>query len=187
MSDPIPSPTALPHAPRRVFLVGYRGSGKTTVGRLLAERLGWAFIDSDDEVEEAAGKPIAAVFAEDGEPAFRDLEERVVASLCARERTVVSLGGGAVLREATRRRIAAAGPVVWLTAPAETLAARIAGDASSEARRPSLTGAAPADEVRAVLAQREPIYRECATVCIDAAGRAPEAIAAEVAARLSAP
>lgn len=168
----------------RVFLVGYRGCGKSTVGRLLAERLGWESVDSDDVVEAEAGKTIAAIFAEAGEPAFRDLEERIVAGLAARERTAVSLGGGAVLREATRQRLAAAGPVFWLTAPARTLAARIAGDTTTGDRRPSLTGLSGLAEVERVLTQREPIYRECATVAVDADGRPPEAIADEIAAWL---
>jgi shikimate kinase len=165
---------------QRLFLIGYRGSGKSTVARLVAQRLGWAVVDSDDEVEREAGKPIAVIFAEDGEPAFRDLEERVVASLCEGEPTVVALGGGAVLRETTRERLAAAGPVVWLTAPAATLASRIAGDATSASRRPSLTGLSGLEEVERVLAIREPIYRECATVAIDVDGRAPAAIAEEI-------
>lgn len=168
----------------RVFLIGYRGCGKSTVARLLAERLGWEVVDSDDEIEREAGKAITAIFADEGEPAFRDLEERVVASLCGRKRTVVALGGGAVLREATRERLAAAGPVVWLTAPAETLAARIAGDDASASRRPSLTGLSGLEEVERVLAAREPIYRECATVAVDVDGRPPEAIAAEIETRL---
>lgn len=169
---------------QRLFLVGYRGSGKSTVARLLAERLGWASIDSDDEVEREAGKSIAAMFAEDGEAAFRDLEEQLVALLCQRDNTVIALGGGAVLREASRRRIAAAGPVVYLTASATTLAARIADDMTSASRRPSLTGFTGLEEVEQVLAVREPIYRECATVAINVDGRSPEAVADEIVARL---
>ena len=168
-----------------LFLIGYRGSGKSTVAKLIAERLGWAVVDSDDEVEREACKPITAIFAEDGESAFRELEERVVASLCEREQTVVALGGGAVLREATRQRLATAGQVVWLTAPASTLAARIAGDATTASRRPSLTGLSGLEEVERVLAVREPIYRECATFAIDVDGRAPDAIADEIVTLLS--
>lgn len=186
-----------------VFLIGYRGCGKSTVGRLLAERLGWESVDSDDEIERRAGKSIAAIFADDGEPAFRDSEERVIAELCDRQQTVVALGGGAVLRESTRRRLQAAGPVVWLTAPAETLAARISGDTTSADRRPSLLardeevitdrfenpigasevkkGASDLEEVRSVLADREPIYRECANLAIDAESRLPEELAEEIA------
>lgn len=173
--------------PSRLFLIGYRGCGKSTVGRLLAERLGWASIDSDDEVERAAGKAIAAIFAEDGEPAFRDLEEATVRDLSERDDTVISLGGGAVLREPTRAVLAAAGPVVWLTAPAETLAARIAGDAATGDRRPSLTGLSGLAEVERVLAQREPIYKQCANVAIETGERPPAAIADEIATWLGRP
>ncbi len=74
-------------------LIGYRATGKTTLAKLLAERLGWEWLDADAEIERAAGKSIARIFAEDGEPAFRDLEARVVADLCRRERLVLATGG----------------------------------------------------------------------------------------------
>lgn len=93
----------------------------------------------------------------------------------------MSLGGGAVLRAATRDRLAAAGPVVWLTAPAAVLAERIADDDATAGRRPSLTGQSVAEEVEQVLADREPIYRECANVAVEVAGRTPAAIAEEIA------
>lgn len=157
------------------------------MGRVLAERLGWEFVDTDDLVESRAGKSIAAIFADDGEAAFRDLEERLVGEASQRERTVVALGGGAVLRDATRRRLAAAGPVVWLMAPAAVLAERIAADAGSASRRPSLTGLAGLEEVQRLLAEREPIYARCATARVDAAGEPPEALADAILARLGGP
>lgn len=169
---------------QRVFLMGYRGSGKSTVAVALAERLGWETVDSDDLIESEAGEPIVKIFEQQGEKGFRDLEQRVVESLCERQETVVALGGGAVLRGATREALAAAGPVVWLTAPAATLAARIGGDAASGERRPSLTGRPIAEEVAEVLAAREPIYRQCANVAVEVDGRSPEAIADEIAAWL---
>lgn len=165
-------------------MTGYRGSGKTTVARLVAERLGWEVVDSDDAIELEAGKSIAQLFANDGEPVFRDLEERVITELCTRDQTVIALGGGAILREPTRHRLRASGPVVWLTASAETLAHRIAQDAASGDRRPSLTGLSGLAEVEQVLAAREPIYRECATFSIDGEGHDPDAVADEVVARL---
>ncbi|TWT48315.1 shikimate kinase [Botrimarina hoheduenensis] len=171
---------ASPPQTELLFLTGYRGSGKSTVARLIAARLGWECVDSDDVIEAEASLPIAQIFAEQGEPAFRDLEERAVAGLCTRCQTVVALGGGAVLRPATRARLRAAGPVVWLTASATTLAQRIAGDTASDVRRPRLTGLSGLAEVEQVLATREPIYRECATVAIDGEGRDPAAIADEV-------
>ncbi|MGL4512706.1 MAG: shikimate kinase [Lacipirellulaceae bacterium] len=175
---------------RRLFLTGYRGTGKTTIARILAKKLSlstgeaWSAIDADDEIELVAGKSIASMFAEEGEPVFRDLEERVVADLCGGERVVVALGGGAVLREATRKRLAEAGPVVWLTAPAEELARRLAADAATALRRPSLTGLPPAEEVARVLAERTPVYAACATFAVATEGRSPELIADEVVARL---
>ncbi|TWT33680.1 Shikimate kinase 2 [Posidoniimonas corsicana] len=172
--------------PQRLFLIGYRGAGKSTVARLVAERLGWSWVDADDELEREAGRSIAQIFAESGEPAFRDLEEQVVARLCDAERTVVALGGGAVLREATRQRLAAAGPVAWLTAPADVLAARLAGDASTGDRRPSLTGAGVTQEIEQVLAARTPIYQACATFTVDVAAAAPEEVARQLAERLAA-
>lgn len=170
---------------QRLFLIGYRGSGKSTVARLLATSLGWDAVDADDIVEQEAGKSIAAIFAEDGETSFRDLEEQVVASLCQRNKTVIALGGGAVLRESTRTRIKTAGPVVYLTASAATLAERIATDTATASRRPSLTGVGAAEEVERLLAVREPTYRECATVAVAVDGRSPESIADEIVALLS--
>src|SRR5690348_8112419 len=95
-----------------IFLIGYRGTGKSLVARELARILGFQSIDSDDVIEDRAGKSIARIFAEDGEPAFRDLEAEVVAKLSRIEQTVVALGGGAVLRDENRQAICAAGPVI---------------------------------------------------------------------------
>src|SRR5262245_42183978 len=115
--------TALTSQP--VFLIGYRGTWKSTIAPLLAERLGYDWIDADDELEHRAGKTIAQIFADDGEGHFRDLEAKIVAELSCQSRTVVALGGGAILRETNRAAIRTAGPVVWLTASIDTLAARI--------------------------------------------------------------
>jgi shikimate kinase len=97
-----------------VTLIGYRATGKTTLARLLAQRLGWEWIDADVEIERRAGKSIARVFAEEGEPAFRDLEAQTIADLCLRSNLVVAAGGGAPLRLASRQAMRDAGPVVWL-------------------------------------------------------------------------
>ena len=99
-------------------LIGYRATGKTTLARLLAERLGWDWIDADVEIERRAGKSIARIFAEQGEPAFRDLEAQVIADLCRRDRLVLAAGGGAPLRPESRRAMREAGKVVWLVGPA---------------------------------------------------------------------
>ena len=92
-----------------IFLIGYRATGKTTVAKLLAKRLGWTSVDADDEIERLAGKTIAEIFADDGETVFRDLETTVIASLAKREQTVVALGGGGVMREECRQQIVGRG------------------------------------------------------------------------------
>jgi shikimate kinase len=163
--------------PRNIALVGYRGTGKTTVARLLAGRLGWDWLDADVELEARCGRSIREVFAAEGEVGFRDREEAVLADLAGREATVLATGGGAVLREANRRRLGTMGLVVWLTADAETIAARLAGDASTACRRPDLTARGGLDEIRELLAAREPFYRSCAQLQVDTAGRQPENVA----------
>ncbi len=170
----------------RLFLIGPRGAGKTTAARLAAGRLGWAWIDTDAEVERRAGRSIADIFASDGEPAFRSVEAAVLAELCAKERLVVATGGGAVLDPDSRRRMREAGLVVWLHAPAEVLWGRIRADATTAARRPDLAGGGLA-EVERVLAAREALYRECAHAAIDTSARTPEEAAGALAALAAAP
>jgi shikimate kinase len=167
-----------------IFLIGYRGTGKSTVARYLAERLDFDYADADEEIERRAGKSIASIFADDGEAAFRDLESGLVAELARLRRTVVALGGGAVLREVNRNAIRAAGPVVWLTAPVEAIVARLAADPATPGRRPNLTQAGGRPEVQAVLAERTPLYRECATLVVNTDGKSCAEVADEIAANL---
>jgi shikimate kinase len=171
-------------ADTRIFLIGYRGTGKSTVARELAARLGWDWVDADDLIEQRAGKSIAAIFSDDGETAFRDLESDVVNELCGRQRTIVALGGGAILREENRQVIRAAGPVVWLTAKVDTMLARIAADQSTASRRPSLTKLGDRHEIESLLAERTPYYRQCATLIVDTEGKNTAQVADEIAARL---
>jgi shikimate kinase len=163
-----------------VFLIGYRGTGKTTVARLLARELAWEWVDADVEIELLAGKSIASIFADDGEHAFRDLESRVITELVARDRLVVACGGGAVLREENRRALRSGGKVVWLTASPETILARIAADGTTAERRPQLTTAGGSAEVIELLAKRTPLYRQCADWQVDTEAKQPAAIATEI-------
>jgi shikimate kinase len=162
---------------RGIALVGYRGTGKSTVGRLLAERLGRPFLDADREVEALEGRPIRSIFAEHGEPAFREREARVLADLAGRlavEGGVLATGGGAILLEANRRVLREFGFVAWLTADAETLARRLRSSRRGVDDRPPLTAAGTLDEIAGVLEARTPLYREVAhaevsTLGLDAA------------------
>ena len=142
-----------------IFLVGPRGSGKTTVARLLAARLGWDWVDADARLEELSGRSVRDIFMSEGETAFRDRESAVLAELCGSTRHVVATGGGVVLRPENRARLRAAGQVVWLTADAETLSDRLLRDETTADRRPALTGTASAssvDEIVQVLRRAKP-------------------------------
>lgn len=167
-----------------VALIGYRGTGKTSVARELARLTQWDWIDADVEIERRAGKSIAAVFAEEGESAFRDLESAVLADLCRRSNIVLACGGGAVLREANRQILTTCRAVVWLTASAATLERRLATDPTTAGRRPNLTNQGGRTEIEALLAQRQPIYRACATLEVDTEDKEPAPIAAEIVAAL---
>jgi shikimate kinase len=168
-----------------IALIGYRGTGKTTVAQRLAMQLGWDWVDADVEVELRAGKSIAAIFADGGEPAFRDLEAAVVADLCHRTETVIALGGGAVLREDNRLAIKEnGGAVVWLQASVDSIECRIAADPATSARRPNLTNTGGRTEIEQLLAERTPNYRACATLEVDTEGKAPVEIADEIVAAL---
>lgn len=167
-----------------IALIGYRGAGKTTVAQRLAMRLGWDWVDADVEVELRAGKSIAEIFSSGGEPEFRDLEAAVVDDLCRRERSVVALGGGAVLRPGNRTAIAQCGAVVWLRATVDTLVRRLARDPTTVARRPNLTNAGGRHEIVQLLAERTPIYEACATLVVDTEDKAPAEVADEIVAAL---
>jgi shikimate kinase len=162
-----------------IFLIGPRGSGKSTIARLLAQRLGWDWVDADDVLELRHGKAIRAIFAEEGEGGFRDKEAAVLVELCGRRRCVVSTGGGVVVREANRVLLRNSGCVVWLTADAATLWRRLQEDARTGERRPVLTVGGQA-EVEDLLHVRERWYRECAHLAVRTEGRSPEAVADEI-------
>ena len=141
-----------------ITLVGMPGSGKTTVGRQLARRLGLPFFDSDQVIEERLGCSIREYFASAGEAAFRDLEQQVLAELAQGPACVLATGGGAVLREANRQALHSAGRVVYLRSSPEDLYRRLRHDTT----RPLLQVADPLAKLRELYEQRDPLYREAA-------------------------
>ena len=151
-----------------ITLIGYRGSGKSTVAKPLAERLGWDWVDADAELERRAGRTIREIFATDGESEFRRLERNLLVELFGRDRIALAAGGGAVLNRDTRSDMQHAGPVVWLTAPVDVLERRINADSTTAERRPGLTAEGGRAEIEQLIAQREPFYRECASLTIAA-------------------
>ena len=169
-----------------VSLIGYRGTGKSTVGMRLARRLKWDWVDADNEVELRAGRSIKDIFATEGEPSFRKLEREVIVDLLGRDHLVLSTGGGAILNEETRRDLQAAGPVIWLNASVETIAARILGDSSTASRRPKLTATGGILEIRELMANREPFYRDCASIVVQTDGMAMADVVKTILAQLPA-
>jgi len=181
-----PETTGAPAA----ILIGPPGAGKSTVGPLLAARLGVGFLDTDGRVEAVAGKPVSDIFIEDGEPAFRALEREAVAWAISAggagqggevRGPVIGLGGGAVLDPATQRLLAGQ-PVVYLATGFAAAAKRVGLD-----RPRPLLAVNPRATLRALLEQRLPVYEKLAWFTVSTDDRAPEEIAAEIAAHLPGP
>ena len=166
---------------RPVVLIGPPGAGKTTVGTALAARLGVAFTDTDAVIEAAAGKPVSDIFITDGEPEFRRLERDAVATALDTLDGVIGLGGGAVMDEQTRGRLAGQ-RVVYLETGFTELARRVGLDRA----RPLLIGTNPRAQLKALLDQRLPVYDSLAWLTVDTDGRDPEDVAAEIAAVVTA-
>ncbi|MFQ5932905.1 MAG: shikimate kinase [Nitrospiraceae bacterium] len=142
-----------------LILIGYRGTGKSSVGRLLAERLGWDLISTDAEIVRKAGLPIPDIVQQFGWDHFRNLESVVCRELADKDHLIIDTGGGAILRPENVENLKATGSLVWLTAKVRTIIERIGGDT----QRPSLTGAKSfTDEVEEVLRERQPKYKAAA-------------------------
>ncbi len=156
---------------QHVILIGYRGSGKTVVGRLLAGELRRPHVDTDLLIEDREGRTIAAIFEQDGEPYFRKIESEVIDDLASGTPKVISVGGGAVAGEHNRKRLKGLGTVVWLRAAPEELYRRVVADRKCAASRPPLSTADALTEVRMLLAERSGSYEELADVEIDTTGK----------------
>ncbi|MBO7725010.1 MAG: shikimate kinase [Thermoguttaceae bacterium] len=166
-----------------VALIGYRGTGKSTVGALLARRLELPLVDTDRLVESRFGESIASIFARGGEELFRNRETDALRSLLeSPEPRVVACGGGIILRRENRDALQklAPGRVFLLTASAEVIARRIVGDAQSGQTRPPLTDLSFDEEIREVLRKRDPLYREAADHLIRTEEKKPAEIAEEI-------
>ncbi|MES0371055.1 MAG: shikimate kinase [Mariprofundaceae bacterium] len=147
-----------------LILIGPMGSGKSTIGRLLAARFRMQFIDLDEMIVDRAGKPIPRIFEEDGECIFRALEGETLERFTSEVNPmVIATGGGAVLSTPNRERIKRVGKTIWLDAPPEILAERITGDLN----RPLLKGVNPLQKARELNMQRRPIYETCADFRVD--------------------
>ena len=151
---------------RNVILIGFMGSGKSSVGRLLATDLGFQFVDTDAMVVEAAGMQISDLFAQYGEGVFRDYESEALGALFPRDRIVVATGGGIVIRESNRSLLHRLGLVVALTASEEVIFERV----SRNNKRPLLQTENPRETISKLLAARAPLYASTADLVIDTTG-----------------
>lgn len=145
-----------------LYLVGFMGTGKSTVGRAVAQRMGFTLLDSDHEIERRQGKTIPEIFALQGEPAFREMERRFVVEGHPSQRTVVSCGGGLVIAPGMLELLQARGVVICLHASIETILARTA----RQRNRPLLEVENPEERVRTLFAQREPVYRRAGALIL---------------------
>ncbi|MFT7668829.1 MAG: shikimate kinase [Planctomycetota bacterium] len=175
----------MPPSREIIALVGLRGSGKTSLGSLLAKELGIAFLDLDDrlvELQPGSGASAGEVFEALGEPAFRDLESHALeACLAVSQPFVLATGGGVVEGLRNRELLGSSCLCIWLQADPETLCARIGVDSTS---RPSLLGLEPLEEMREISLRREPHYKMLAAIELDTAGGDPKSLVAEIISKL---
>lgn len=166
--------------PRRIALIGYRASGKSTLGPLVAHALGWDFVDMDDLLSASLGLSITAWVERFGWESFREREARMLVELSHREDVVVATGGGVVEREENRRRLRRDFFTVWIRCAPEILCRRLASDEKTTALRPSLTGRDVLSETAEVLKRRTPWYEASAHLVLDGDSADPERLAEAV-------
>ena len=160
---------------QNLALIGFMGTGKSCVGRLVADGLRFEFLDTDEIIESGVGKSISDIFAQQGEAAFREMEFRLVAELAARTRTVFSTGGGLPANPANLASLKSHALVVWLWASPETIFEHVRG----QPHRPLLKGPDPMGSIRSLLATREPFYRQ-ADVLVNTERRSVREVAQQV-------
>ncbi|MDR1560561.1 MAG: shikimate kinase [Clostridiales bacterium] len=164
---------------RNIILIGFMGSGKTTVGRLLSKAVGFRFIDTDTEIEQAGGMSIPHIFTY-GESYFRDLEADVVRGLRSARKAVIATGGGVIKREDNIAALRSSGVVFYLRWPVEELY----GHVKDGTNRPLLNVSNPMEEMKVLLFEREPLYVSAAHIIIECAGKRAETITKEIEAHI---
>ena len=178
MPNAAPPPAA--EVPGNIFLIGLMGAGKTSVGRLLAKRFSKTFYDCDQEIERRTGVKIPVIFEIEGEAGFREREQNVLGKLSALNDIVLATGGGAVLREENRRALRQNGTVVYLRASLEDLWQRTRHDRN----RPLLQTVDPRAKLERLFAERDPLYREVASLVIDTGNQSLRSLANRLEQRL---
>ncbi len=163
-----------------IILIGIRGTGKSTVGKLLSRRLKRDFIDSDIYIESFTGKTIKRIFEEDGEEGFREIEASVIAKLSKLDNKIIAAGGGAILRTDNVRHFKNNGFLVLLEATPEIIYERVTQDEKTTQQRPSLTNKKPLDEIKHLITKREHAYKNAADFTINSSYVSCEDIVNEI-------
>lgn len=161
---------------KNIIMVGFMGSGKTTVGKILAKKLGLEFFDTDRKIEEAQGMKITEIFEKKGEPFFRSLERDIACDISESENTVIGTGGGMVKNDEIMRLLKKNGIVVYLKATPEKLAYNLRNDNT----RPLLMGGDKLEKIRTVLEERQPLYEEVSDITVSINRKTPKKVAEEI-------
>lgn len=151
---------------QNIYLVGYRASGKTFVGKAVADKMNWSFVDADQVLERQQGRSIAKIVKSGGWKEFRELEKELLKQLIKSKKHVISTGGGVVLDPDNIKNMKNTGLVVWLEARPETICKRLANDEKTATQRPALTDQGVLGEITTVLEQRTPLYKDAADLII---------------------
>lgn len=159
-----------------IFLVGPMGAGKSTIGRMLAGKLGYDFVDTDQIIEERTGADVSWIFDVEGESGFRDREGQVLQEFCVASHKVIATGGGIVLRKENRELLSKHTCVIYLSASVEQLTARTARDK----KRPLLQVSDPKAKILSLLEERDPLYRDVADFVLHTDGQSPKATAQSI-------
>jgi len=169
----------------RILLTGFRATGKSLVGRLLADRIGWKFLDTDALLCGQTGRSVCAYVAAFGWKRFRQIEERLLVDLRMRRSVIIATGGGAIVHEQAWQTLRKKSIVIWLRADEQTIEHRLRIDTHSGNQRPSLTGGDPQQEISGLLAERTPLYRKGSDVAVITDGRLPIDLVTEIERKLA--
>ncbi|MGV8075540.1 MAG: shikimate kinase [Syntrophobacteraceae bacterium] len=164
----------------RIAFIGFRATGKSQVGGILAKRIGWEFLDMDERLVANLGMDIQTWVLASGWESFRETESKLLEELTVMDKIVVATGGGVILSPANRKRLRENFLVVWLQASSETIAERISQDPKTISQRPALTELPLREEINSLLLQRFPLYEECADIVLSTEKASPDALALEI-------
>jgi shikimate kinase len=168
----------------KIILTGYRATGKSSTGKILADLLGFDFIDTDQAIEKRQGETIAELVGRGGWDLFRRKEEDMLAELASSKNKVIATGGGSVMHEKTWTKLRQNALVVWLTADVKTICQRLASDNDTEDQRPALTEMGTMNEIAMVLSERQPLYEKSSDLTIQTDAKTPDEVAEIILAEL---